>query len=85
MHMYSTGSKKPCCVGVRRTDFIQYVYKWYISQKEGDTHCLTCRPARESILRARDVDNNLVQYGILLSIMEADFLNTKTYSGDHGS
>ena len=36
-------------------------------------HCLTCRPARESILRARDGDNNLIQYGILLSIMEADF------------
>ena len=34
---------------------------------------LTC-PARESILRARDGDNSLIQYGILLSVMEADFL-----------
>ena len=34
---------------------------------------LTCS-ARESILRARDGDNSLIQYGILLSVMEADFL-----------
>ena len=33
----------------------------------------TC-PARESILRARDEDNSLIQYEILLSVMEADFL-----------
>ena len=36
-----------------------------------DTH-LPC-PARESILRARDGDNNPIRYRILLSIMEADF------------
>ena len=40
------------------------------TQREGD---LTC-PARESILRARDGDNSLILYGILLSVMEADFL-----------
>ena len=33
---------------------------------------LTC-PARETILRARDGDNSLIQYGIL-SVLEADFL-----------
>ena len=41
-----------------------------IKLKEGDD--LTC-PARESILRARDGDNLLIQNGILLSNMEADF------------
>ena len=39
------------------------------TQREGD---LTC-PARESILRARDGDNSLIQYGIL-SVMEAVLL-----------
>ena len=40
----------------------------------GDTGyaALPCS-TRESILRARDGDNILIQYGTLLSIMEADF------------
>ena len=44
---------------------IKLVHRW-----EGD---LT-RPARESILRARDGENSLIQYGILLSVMETDLL-----------
>ena len=40
------------------------------TQREGDLMC----PARESMLRARDGDNSLIQYGILLPVMEDDLL-----------
>ena len=65
MHLNSTGRRIPCCVALGevlrpKTD----------TQKKRD---LTCAE-RESILRARDGDNSLIQYGILVSVMEADFL-----------
>ena len=39
------------------TDFIQYVYKWYISLTQKEVIALRVVHARESILRARDGDN----------------------------
>ena len=66
------GCSEPCCVALGGVLRPSSVYKTG-TQREGD---LTC-PARESILTARDGDNLLIQYGlhVLLSNMEADFLN----------
>ena len=57
---------KPCCVALGGVQRPSSVYNWY-TEEGGPYTCPTC----ESILRARDGDNPLIQYGILLSVMEA--------------
>ena len=58
----------------RRGAETEFSIKLVHMQRKGD---LTC-PARESILMERDGDNSLIQYGILLSVTEADFFYWRT-------